>query len=121
MKKQLSLLGLSFVLAGFVNLAFTQDEEGPPPQKIVTPNWVSEKGYWVIENNVHTPKSSTVYFYTMDNVLVYKEKIEGLKINVKKTKVCMKLKAALEGAVTVWNATHIAKENETLVATALKR
>lgn len=121
MKKQLSLFALSVLLAFFSNLCFAQDEESPKPRKIVTPQWVSNKGYWVIEGNVHTPKSNVVYFYTMDNVLVYKEKIEGMKIKTNKAKVCLKLKAALEQAVTVWEATHKVEEHEALVSVALKR
>lgn len=121
MKKQLSLLGLSLVFAGFANLCFAQEDERPQPQKTVAPKWVSQKGYWVIEGNVHTPKSNVIYFYTNDNVLVYKEKVEGMKIKTGKANLCMKLKAALEGAVTVWEATHIAKENDTLIAVALKK
>lgn len=121
MKKQLSFLGLSLLFACFANLCFAQEEEQPEPQKTVAPKWVSQKGYWVVEGNLHTPKSNVIYFYTNDNVLVYKEKVEGMKIKTGKTKVCMKLKAALEGAVAVWEATHVAKANDTLIAVALKK
>lgn len=117
MKKHFLLFVLFLTFAGF---CFAQGV-GPQPQKVVTPKWVSDKGYWVIESNVHTPKNNVVYFYTLNNELVYKERIDGMKIKVNKAKVCMKLKAALEGAVTVWETTHTAKENETLIAVALKR
>jgi hypothetical protein len=118
MKKHFTLFVLALLFAGF---CFAQEEESTPSQKSVVPKWVSSKGYWVVEGNVHTPKSNVIYFYTTDNVLVYKEKVEGMKIKVAKAKVCMKLKTALEQAVTLWEATHIAKENETLVALALKK
>ena len=39
-----------------------------------TPEWVSDKGWWVVESNIHTPKKHIVYFYNNDGVLVYKEK-----------------------------------------------
>ena len=41
----------------------------------VSPDWVSEKGWWVVESNIHTPKQHVIYFYNNDRVLVYKEKI----------------------------------------------
>ncbi len=40
-----------------------------------TPKCVSEKGYWVAESNIHTPKVNTIYFYNNDNVMVYKENV----------------------------------------------
>jgi hypothetical protein len=85
------------------------------------PKWLSEKGYWMIESNVKTPKSSTLYFYNNDNVLVYKEKVEGVKVKINRTKVKMSLKNILEQSVTAWEQKHIIKENDYLVATALKR
>ena len=115
MKKHFLLFVLALSFAGF---CFAQEEQ---PQKPAAPKWISDKGYWVIENNVHAPKSNVIYFYTMDNVLVYKERVEGVKIKVNKSKVCMRLKAALEQAVTVWEATHKANENGAIVAVALKR
>lgn len=115
MKKQILLFALSLTIAGF---CFAQDEQ---PQKPATPKWVSDKGYWVIENNVHNQKSNVIYFYTTDNVLVYKERVDGVKIKVNKAKVCMRLKSALEQAVTVWEATHEANENKAIVAVALKK
>ena len=116
MKKHFLLFVLSLTTAIF---CFAQEEE--PPQKPVAPKWVSAKGYWVVESNLHNRKSNTVYFYNLENVLVYKEKLDGIKIKTNKAKVCMRLKNALEQAVTVWEATHVTKENETLVAAALKK
>lgn len=120
MKKHLFLFALALALSLFATVCHAQDDEQPASQKITPCTWVSDKGYWVIENNVRTPKQNTVYFYNPDNILVYKEKIDGMKIKVNKRNVCMRLKAALEQAVTVWEATHVASENQTLVAVALK-
>lgn len=115
------LLSSAFALAFFCAATVCQAQEGEPQvQKTTAPNWVSDKGYWVIENNLRTPKQNTVYFYNADNLLVYKEKVDGTKIRVHKKKVCMRLKKALEQAITVWEATRTPKENETLVAVALK-
>lgn len=113
------LLLLAFLVSCFT-VCQAQDEEQPVPQKIAPCTWVSDKGYWVIENNVRTPRQNTVYFYNLDNVLVYKEKIDDMKIKVNKKKVCLRLKAALEQAILLWEATHVAKENEAIVALALK-
>jgi len=84
------------------------------------PEWVSAKGYWVVESNIHTPKVNIVYFYNNDGVLVYKEKIEGLRINSTKKTTRMQLKRVLESAVVTWEKEHQLKENESLVLNSLK-
>lgn len=66
-----------------------------------TPRYVSEQGYWVIESNVKQPKSSIVYFYNLQQQLVYKEEVTGIRLNVNRTKVKMRLKKALELAIAV--------------------
>jgi hypothetical protein len=85
------------------------------------PEWVSEKGWWVVESNIHVPKQHTVYFYNNDGVLVYKEKIEGLRINPAKTITKMQLKQVLETTVLAWEKQHRLKENEALVASQLRK
>lgn len=86
-----------------------------------TPKWLSQKGYWMIESNLRSPKSSVIYFYNNDNVLVYKENVEGLKVKINKTKVRMSLKKILEASVTAWEQKHTTRENDYLVATALRK
>ncbi len=66
------------------------------------PAWVSDKGYWVVESNIHQRDSHTVFFYSNDNVLMYKEKLEGIKLNVEKRRIKMKLKRALETSAIAW-------------------
>jgi len=85
-----------------------------------TPEWVSSKGWWVVESNIHTPKVNIVYFYNNDGVLVYKEKIEGLRINSSKKATRMQLKQVLESAVVTWEKEHQLKENESLVLNSLR-
>ncbi len=75
---------------------------------------VSERGYWVVESNVKTPKSSMVYFYKNENTLVYKEKIEGVKLKLKKDATRMKLKKVLETAVWAWESNQPLKEGQSL-------
>ena len=86
-----------------------------------SPDWVSEKGWWVIESNIHTPKQHIFYFYNNDGVLVYKEKIEGMRINASKRTTRLQLKQVLETSVLSWEKRHQLKENEALVVNSLKR
>lgn len=90
-------------------------------QQNETPKWLSQKGYWIVESNVRTPKNSVIYFYNNDNVMVYKENVEGLKVKINRTKVKMSLKKILEQSVTAWEQKHISRENDYLVATALRK
>jgi hypothetical protein len=119
MKQQISTLMIVAVLSSFSTACFAQEEQATYTS--VTPKWISEKGYWTIESNIRTPQNSIIYFYNNENVLVYKEKVEGIKINLKKRKVLMHLKNVLEQSVTAWEEKHILKENGTRVAIALKK
>jgi hypothetical protein len=87
---------------------------------IVSPEWVSEKGWWMVESNIHSPKQHIVYFYNNDGVLVYKEKIEGMRLNPEKRSIKMRLKKALETAIVTWEQQHQINENESLVLNSLK-
>jgi hypothetical protein len=94
--------------------AFAQDKP------TISPEWVSEKGWWMVESNIHTPKQHIVYFYNNDGLLVYKEKIEGMRLKPEKRGTKMRLKKALETAVLTWEQQHQVKENESLVVNSLK-
>jgi len=112
MKKQLLvtlLLGLGIQAA-----IFAQNKPRNAPE------WVSEKGWWVVESNTHAPKQHIVYFYNNDGVLVYQENIEGLRINPTKKATRMLLKQVLESAVLTWDKEHQLKENEALVVNSLR-
>lgn len=82
---------------------------------------ISSKGYWVVENNVKAAKSNTVYFYSNDNVLVYHEKVDGIKINTERRKTLLKLKSALEQAIVAWENGQNGNLNGMLVMTAFKK
>jgi hypothetical protein len=86
-----------------------------------SPEGVSEKGWWVIETNIHTPKKNIVYFYNNDGVLVYKEKIEGIRINPSRKTTRMQLKQVLESAVVTWEQKHKLQEDQELVANSLRK
>lgn len=112
MKKQLFVtLFLGLILH---TALFAQAKPRPAPE------WVSDKGWWVVENNIHTPKVNIFYFYNNDGVLVYKEKIEGLRINSTKKITRMQLKQVLESAVITWEKEHLPKENAALVVNLLR-
>ena len=81
------------------------------------PKWMSEKGYWVIQSNLKTPKNATIYFYTTKHELVYKEFISGKKINIEKIKTRKHLEEVLNQAVIAWQNEGIVKENQQLVVT----
>ncbi len=87
------LLGISAFFFSFTTKAQT------PSTK--TCDWISDKGYWVVESNRQTTKEATVYFYNNDNILVYKEKIRDQKLKLNKKKTLYRLKAALEEAIAI--------------------
>ena len=84
------------------------------------PRWVSDKGHWVVESNIHSPLDHIIWFYNNDNVLVYKETLTGVKLNPEKRKVKMKLKKVLEASVLAWEKKRVPEENKEYVAAILK-
>ena len=76
-----------------------------------TPEWVSDKGYWVIKSSKYTPKESTIYFYNNSHNMVYQEEIKNQKLKLKK-KTLLKLKAALEEAVASYEKGTWTNRNE---------
>lgn len=87
----------------------------------VSPDWVSDKGWWVVESNIHTPKQHIIYFYNNDRVLVYKEKIEGMRINASKRATRLQLKQVLETSVLAWEKKQELRENQSLVINCLRQ
>jgi hypothetical protein len=85
-----------------------------------TPSWISDKGFWVVESNIHTPKQATVFFYTNEGVLVYKEAVEGRRINPGRKSTRMHLKSVLEQSLTAWEKTQALKENQQWLAKRLR-
>ncbi len=83
------------------------------------PKWATDKGFWIIESNIHDKTNCTVCFYNNEKQLVYKEKIEGKVLNAKKRKIKMKLKNILEQTAAKYGQQHKATENEKLLASLL--
>lgn len=100
MKKKLGSLIITALFASFTLTAIAQDEERAESS---SPKWVSKYGYWVVESNIKTPKSSTVFFYNNNDILVYSEKVEGVKLNTRRRKTLMKLKEVLDESLIAWN------------------
>jgi len=118
--KKIFLVSMFALIISCVSIAaFSQQKK--QESSSASPKWVSEKGYWVVENNKKTPKHSVIYFYNTNNVLVYKEKIDDMRINFKRRKVLLRLKNVLEQSVTAWQKQHILKEDGMLVALALRK
>ena len=81
--------------------------------------FMPREGYWVIETNIKSPKVSTVYFYTNDAILVYKEDVKGKRLNPRRKKIVMKLNHVLVESITAWNQEQVVKENTMLVKNKL--
>lgn len=81
----------------FASLVGFSQEQDP-----FIPRWVSQKGFWVVESNKSTPKDHIVRFYNNNNEMVYKETVSGVRLNLNRARVKMKLKKTLESAVLAY-------------------
>ena len=109
MKKTFKVLSL---LLGLVVTAFsaTAQEEATTPIASVIPKYVSDKGYWVVDGNIHNKQERTIHFYNNDDLKVYQETITGkLKLNRRKT--LMHMKRMLDAAVIAWEQRKPVNEN----------
>jgi len=84
------------------------------------PRWVSDKGYWVLESNIHHPLDHIILFYNNDNTLIYKETVSGVRINPAKKKTRIKLKRALDAALIAWEKNKVPGENKEYVSSVLR-
>lgn len=115
MKQQLKKWMAAAAFALLTISAFAQDDESPAAAP-----WASDKGYWVVESNIHSPLNHIVRFYTNDDVLVYTENISGMKLKPEKRKVKMKLKEVLEALVLAWQKNKQADADKNYVLAKLK-
>jgi len=74
-----------------------------------------KEAFWVIENNVKSPKQSTVYFYTADQTLIYKETITGKKLKVNRPKTVRQLNTVLNQSVVAWQKEQVMRQDLHLV------
>jgi hypothetical protein len=105
MKKTFGKYAAAFVLLFISFSSFSQDND-TQDKNIKTPSWVSDNGYWTMENNIHQPLKSTIYFYNNQDVLIGEKEISGKKMNVKRKRIKMQLKAMLETSLVAWNNQH---------------
>jgi len=78
--------------------------------------WVPEQGHWQVESNIHTPNHSVIYFFNEKDQMVYKEDVEGKRLNLKKKKTLLHLKAVLDRSIAAWQASHPVWEKGGMVA-----
>jgi hypothetical protein len=121
MKKNFLTFTLTMLFSFATVAAFAQYDEEEKKTAAPTPKWVSDKGYWVIESNKNNPSTSVLFFYNNDNVLVYKEKVEGIVFNLKKRNTKMQLKKVLDQSVVAYEQRKHGAENEMWVVNVLKR
>lgn len=104
---------MAIALLGMLSVSPAAQETSRPAP------WVSDKGYWVVESNIHSPMNHTIWFYNNTGIMIYKELLTGIKLNPDKRKVKMKLKKVLETAVIAWQQRQVPDENKNYVAIAL--
>jgi len=112
MKKILLILAIVITSTSFKAAAQSKSAK--------TPKWISDKGYWVLEDNKKGNSFSVINFYNNDNQLVYREKLIGTSLNINKKKTLMKLKDALDASIVAWEEKHTLKEDEAIVAKVLQ-
>jgi len=106
--KTMTVFLFLLMIAGTINSQDKQDH---------TPPWVSGKGYWNTESNIHDPLDHIIRFYTSNGRLFHTEKLSGVKLDVDKRKTKMKLKKALEQTMELYSKKEPAKQiSEYLVA-----
>jgi hypothetical protein len=122
MKQQLKtwIATATFVLLAFGASAQTATNLPAGRQAGDTAPWASDKGYWVIETNVKTPLEHTIRFYTNEYILVYTEKVAGIRMNPERKKIKMKLKEVLEASVIAWERNKKPEADKNYVTARLK-
>lgn len=121
MKKRLFAIAITLLFSFSTITVFAQNEEEERLTPVLIPKWVSENGFWVVETNINNPSSSILYFYNNEKVLVYKEKVEGVVINIKKRGIKMRLKKVLDQSIVAYEKRKHSAENEMWVINLLKR
>ena len=108
------------VIIGFLSLFMIATAASSQELKTVTPPWVSEKGYWNAESNVHDPLNHIIRFYNNDGKLFHTQKLSGVKLNVDKRKTKMKLRKALEETIALYSKQESPKQISDYVVAYLK-
>jgi hypothetical protein len=92
------------------SLSVTAQEEEPAQIATDIPKYVSDKGYWVVEGNIHNKQEQTIHFYNNDDLKVYQQTITG-RLKLKRRKTLMHIKRMLDTAVVAWEQRKPLNEN----------
>jgi hypothetical protein len=84
------------------------------------PKWVSKKGFWQIETNIHTPTKNIVSFFSNDRTLIYKENVDGVVLDLKRSQVKKRLKRALERALLTWEKDRLYRSDQRWISMLFK-
>lgn len=110
-----TIVNLSLIIA-FVLMTSNTNAQGWAVQKNRQPRWISDKGFWQVQSHIRSPRKNTVYFFNNDKVLIYKENVNGVKLNLSKMSVKMRLKKALEAAILAWDKEPVLLTDRQLVS-----
>ncbi|MEO6731082.1 MAG: hypothetical protein ABIN01_07680 [Ferruginibacter sp.] len=117
--KKIRKISLLLLLIGCVSMVNAQATERNTSPK--SPKWVSDKGFWVIETNIKTPRHSIVHFYTNEKQHVYQEQVDNVVLNVKKRRTLMKLKRVLDKVMYEWQTNDVVEDQKQLIAVLGKK
>ncbi len=120
MKKIFPAFAFLVLLASFSETIYAQ-QAAPEVCRRTIPRWVSAAGYWVSESNINNPKHIVICFYNNNNVIVYKETMNGLVLNLDKRRTKMRLKKLVDRTVAAYVQNKKAAENQMLVVNMIKR
>ena len=90
-------------LTGFLFFFIIATAANAQEHKTFTAPWVSDKGYWTTESNIHDPLNHTIRFYTNNGRLFHTQQLSSMKLNIDKRKTKMKLKKALEKTMELYS------------------
>lgn len=107
-------------LIGFLSLLMFAGTTHAQDEQELTAPWVSDKGYWNTESNIHDPLNHTIRFYTTDGRLFHTEKLSGVKLDIDKRKTKMKLKKALEQTMELYSKQEPPKQISQYLVAYLK-
>ena len=101
---------ISIAIAAFVFMGLSAKAQDDQGISVVIPKWVSDKGYWVVEGNIHNRQQHIIHFYNNEDRKVYQQTVMG-KFKLTKRKTLMHIKRMLDTAVVAWEQKRPVNEN----------
>jgi len=111
-----NLKTISLIAAFIISCSFALAQEEGTGSISRHAKFISNKGFWVIESNVKTPKSSTVHFYGNDKKLLYSASIAGKKLNPERRRTLKNLNKVLEQVVNTREIAVAAQQQQEWIA-----